>query len=159
MTESGDQFLFFGGYVGKMYKADSGTNDDGAAFTSSYVSTIDDFGDPTMEKKFDKMTLALDATGDWNLTISAIIDGNASTEKTISQNLLEGLGTLSRWDHAIWDVDVWSSETDLTVNRDVDRQGKLLQISMGTTGLNEAWKVLFYVLHAKGLRRGFRSRE
>ena len=47
----------------------------------------------------------------------------------------------------------WSSESDIDVSLDVDRVGRLVQITMGTTGVDEAWNVRDYTLMAKPLLR------
>jgi hypothetical protein len=70
-----------------------------------------------------------------------------------------GQGYASLFDVAKFDEDYFSSESDADVSLDIDRQGKLIEVTMGTDGLNESWLVYYYVLHAKGLRRGIRARE
>jgi len=158
-TVSGQAFLYHGGYVGKMYKDNTGTSDDGSAFNSTYKSARRSFGDPTLEKKIDTINLATNRTGDWNLNLQIVMDGNAATEKNIAQNLLAGLGYQSLFDVAKFDEDYFSSESDMDTTREIGRQGKLVEVSMGTSGLDEEWKVFNYTLHAKPLRRGVRTRE
>jgi hypothetical protein len=159
VTVSGQSKLYHGGYTGKMYKNDVGTNDNGVAFNSTYKSRLNSFGDPTLEKKFENMALSYQRKGDWNLNIQVVCDGNANTEKNIEQNMLGGLGYQTLWDNFNWDEGYWSSESDIDTTREICRQGKQIQVSMGTTGLDESWLVYMYGINAKGLRRGIRTRE
>jgi hypothetical protein len=155
VSVSGKQLLYHGGYTGKMYKDDYGTNDDGVAFSSTYKSKIISHGDPSLEKKYQNLVLSNEASGDWDLAIQIICDGNASTEKNISQNLSNGVGAGALFDRAYFDEDYFASESDSDVTRQIDRMGKTIQIS----GLDEAFKIYHYGIHVKGLRRGVRTRE
>jgi len=158
-TVSGQTLLYHGGYVGKMYKNDTGTNDDGSAFNATYKSKRDSHGDPTLEKKYDNFNLAFERAGDWDLSVQFICDGNAATEKNLTVNLLEGLGYQSLWDVFKWDENYWSSESNSDISRHIGRRGKIIEISFGTSGLDESFNVSNYSLHAKPLRRGIRIRE
>jgi len=156
---AGQDLLYHGGYVGKVYKNDTGTNDDGAAFNTNYSSKRLSHGDPTIEKKYNKIEFSYDNAGDWNLNINFVIDNNAATEKTVTQNMLGGVGVFALFDVAKFDEDSFAVESDAEVSHEISRQGKLIQVSMGTTGLDEAWLVRYYALLAKALRRVSRSRE
>jgi hypothetical protein len=159
VSVSGQQYLYHGGYTGKVYKNDTGTNDDGVTFNSTYKSKQISHGDPTLEKKYSHISLSLENQGDWDLTIQAICDGNAATEKNITQNLLTGRGYTTMWDRFNWDEGYWSSESDMDVTREINRQGKVIEISFGTTGLDESWLVYTFSLLAKAIGRGIRRRE
>jgi len=159
VTVSGKAWLYHGGYTGKMYKDDTGTNDNGVVFLPTYKSLQRSFGDATLEKKFSNINLAYGRKGDWNLNIQIVCDGNAATEKNISENMLSGLGYQSLFDVAKFDEDYFSSESDADRTREINRQGKLIQVAFGTTGLDETFLVYNYTLHAKPLRRGVRTRE
>lgn len=156
---SGQPLLYHGAYVGKMYKDDTGTNDDNVTFNSTYKSKRQSHGDVSLEKKYGKFQLAFDRTGDWDLTVNLVCDANAATEKIITQNLLSGIGYTSLFDVAKFDVDYFASESDADTVNDINRQGKLIQITMGADGLDEKWLVHYYSLWAKPLRRGIRTRE
>jgi hypothetical protein len=159
VSVSGKPLLYHGGYTGKMYKDDIGTNDDGVAFSPTYSSKIISHGDPSLEKKYQNLILSHDASGDWDLKIQMILDGNAATEKNISQNLSNGVGAGALFDQAYFDEDYFASESDSDVSRQIDRIGKTIQIRFGTSGLDEFWKVYFFGIHVRGLRRGVRNRE
>ena len=159
VSVSGKSYLYHGGYVGKMYKDDYGTNDDSEAFSPTYRSKPISHGDPSIEKKYQNMALSHKASGDWDLTISIICDNNAATEKTISHNLLGGVGAQTLFDKAYFDEDYFASESDGDATRQIDRVGKTIQISFGTSGLDESWEIYYYGIHVKPLRRGVRNRE
>jgi len=159
VSVSGDNLLYHGGYLGLMYKNDSTTADNGVAFIASYKSKRFSLGDPTLEKKFDWFSMAYDNKGDWDLGIQFILDDNALTEKNITQNMEGGLGSQPLFDVAKFDVDSFASESDSDVTHDIGRQGKTIQLTMSTSGLDEAWVVHDYTIHAKPLRRARRTRE
>jgi len=159
MNISGKSWLYYGDYTGKIHKNDTGTNDNGVAFSPVYVSKEFSWGDPGLEKKFENMSLNFSRQGDWDLDIQLIADKNALTEKTIAQNLLSGAGTQTLWDNFNWDEANWSSETDGDVTREIKRMGKTLQVRMGTSGLDKSWLVYSYNLLVKALHRGIRTRS
>lgn len=159
VTVSGKAWLYHGGYTGKIYKNDTGTSDDGSAFNATYKSKLNSHGDPNLEKKYDYLALSYARKGDWDLGIQIICDGNANTEKIITQNMLGGLGYQTLFDVAYFDVDYFSSESDIDTTREIRRQGKLIQITMSISGLDESWQIYSYAIHAKPLRRAIRQRE
>ena len=155
----GKAYLYHGGYVGKMYYNDSGTNDDGSAFTTTAKSKTYSMGDTTIEKKYDKIMFSYENKGDWDITITTVCDGNANTQRSFTQNMLGGSGYNTLWDVGLWDVDYWASETDIDTGRDISRTGKLIDVTIGATGLNYVWKIYSYTILAKALRRSLRTRE
>ena len=73
--------------------------------------------------------------------------------------MLSGLGYQSKFNVAKFDEDYFSSESDSDRTRYIGRQGKSIQVSFGTTGLDEEFLIYNYTLHAKGMRRAIRTRE
>lgn len=159
VTISGKAWLYHGGYTGLVYKDDYGTNDNGATYITTYKSKPISHGDPALEKKYDYFNFTYERAGDWDLSINLVCDNNAGTEKNVTENLLTGIGYQSLFDQAKFDEDYFSSESDGDTVREIGRQGKVIQVTMGTSGLDESWRVRNYMLHAKGLRRGARTRE
>jgi hypothetical protein len=159
MNISGKAWIYHGGYTGKMYKDDTSTSDSGTAISATYKSKMFSHGDPTIEKKYENIALSYARKGNWNLSIQTICDGNAATEKNISENMLSGLGYQSLFDVAKFDEDYFSSESDIDTTREICRQGKNIQVAMSLSGVNQNFLMYSYCLHAKPLRRGIRSRE
>jgi len=159
VTVSGKAWLYHGAYTGLMFKDDTGTNDNGVAFNATYVSKKISHGDPTLEKKYENINLSLKREGNWDLNIQIVCDGNSATEKSIAQNLLEGLGYQSLFDVAKFDEDYFSSESDMDISREIRRQGKIIQIRMGTTGLDENFLVYNYSINSRPIQRGIRVKE
>lgn len=153
----GKKYLYHGGYTGKMYQNDRGTNDDGSAFTATYQSKPFDMGDENLEKKYAKLFLDYDNLGSQNLNITVTIDRNDNTRKSITQ----AMGNSSvLWGVAQWDVDSWAELAEIYKGRDIDRVGKLCAIKFSTTDLDAAWNVRFYNIIAKALRSAVnRTRE
>lgn len=157
---TGRAFLYHGGYVGKMYKDDTGTNDNGVAFNSFWRGKNYSFGDSTLEKKFDNIEMSYESKGNWNLDMTFVVDNNASTEKALTQSMLSGLNANSAlFDTAIFDTDTFPQEVNGYIRRDIMRQGKTIYNTFGTDGLDEAWNILNFTIHAKPLGRPSRQRE
>lgn len=157
---TGRAFLYHGGYVGKMYKDDTGTNDDGTAIASYWRGKNYDFGDSTLEKKFDNIEMSYESRGDWDLTMSFIVDSNPATEKVINQNMLSGIDSDSvLWDSVLWDSFDWPTESNGYVRRDIKRQGKTIYPTFSMSTLDETWNIFNFTLHSKSLGRPSRQRE
>jgi hypothetical protein len=160
VTISGENLLYHGGYDGKVYKDDTGTNDNGAAFATFYRSKVFNFGDLTIEKKFPFIEFSYENKGDWDLNIGFMADENPATQKIITQNMQSGIETSSpRWDYVTWDNFSWAEESDSNKSRHIDLQGKTLYVTMATQNVDEAWNMYWYVLHARPLFRTARKRE
>lgn len=154
VTESGANLLYHGDYAGQLHKNDIGTNDNGSAFRAAYKSKLISAGDPTLTKKYTKIMFTYDNKGSHDLDISLVMDGNASTQKTIQQSMSGGVGASSLFGIAKFDEDFFSSDDDVDVGRDIDRVGKLIEVNFATDGLNEAWNIRNFTLLGKALRRG-----
>lgn len=156
---SGEDILYHGNYVGKIYKSDSGTDDDGTAIRTHYRSPSHNLGDPSIEKKFSTFEFSYQNKGDWNLDIGFVVDENASTQKMTTQNMQNGVTDAPLFDVAIFDTDSFATETDASVQHDIDLQGKTLYITFGTDGADETWNIYHYIFHARALKRTTRQRE
>ena len=159
VTVSGQALLYHGGYVGKMHKDDTATNDDGSTFSSLYASPERAHGDSTIEKKYTHIQLNYARQGDWDLNIQTICDRNAITEKLITENMLSGSGVTTLWNNFNWDEANWSAESDADRVREIGRQGKTIELNMSCSGLDQTWLIKNFALMAKALRRTIRSRE
>lgn len=156
---NGEDLLYHGAYVGKMYKDDTGTSDAGVAYRTFYRSKSYDFGDPTLEKKFIDLEMQYEDKGNWDLDISFLINENPATQKIVTQNMLGGLGDQPLWGVVKWDYFNWGAQANADVVHHIDRQGKTMYITFGTDGLDEAWNVYYYVLHSRAMRRAHRTYE
>ena len=148
------KLVYFGGYVGKMYQHDSGTNYGGSAINNRYYSKHDSHGDPSIEKKYSKFIVAYHNKGDYPLNIAFTVDRNSDSVKRITQTMLGGQGVNTLWDNFSWDEDNWSDADDTDVGRDIDRVGKLLQCDFGTSSLDNDWSIDYYITMAKALSKG-----
>lgn len=159
VTVSGDNLLYHGDYAGKIHKDDTGTNDDGTTFRTHYRSKVFDFGDLTLEKKFTHFEFSFQDKGDYDLDVGFVVDENAATQKLITENMQNGITDAPLWGVVKWGSFTWASQADSNKTRHIDLQGKTLYVTMGTAGIDEAWNMYWYVLHARGLFRATRHRE
>lgn len=159
VTVTGEQLLYHGNYFGKIFENDTGTSDNNASFRTYYRGKTFDFEDLTIEKKFPHIEMAYENKGDYDLDMSFVVDENAATQKSITQNMSDGVIGGALFDVAIFDTDVFASETNSNKSRHIDMQGKTLYLTMGTDGVDEAWNMFWYVLHARALSRTSKKRE
>ena len=159
VTVLGENLLYHGDYAGKVHEDDTGTNDNGASFRTHYRSKTFNFGDLTIEKKFPYLEFSFEEQGDYNLDMSFVADENANTQKVISQNMQGGVGSSPLFDVAVFDTDSFAAVTNADTARHIDLQGKTIYTTFSTDGVDENWKLFWYVLHARGLARTSRKRE
>lgn len=159
VTVSGQALLYHGNYAGKIFKDDTGTSDNSAAFRTHYRSKVFDYGDLTIEKKHTHIEMSYENQGDYNLDISFVADENANTQKVITENLQGGVSGAPLFDVAIFDTDSFASVSDSNKTRHIDLQGKTIYATFGTDGVDEEWNMFWYTLHARGLGRAARKRE
>lgn len=98
--------IYFGSSDGKIFQAETGTNDDGAAIVAIGQSAWNYFGDKTRIKRFNDARPLFELESDATTDIALLVDFD--TNKAFSPMLLdvtEEGGAI--WDVAIWDVAVW----------------------------------------------------
>lgn len=97
--------LYFGGAAGKVYKADTGYDDDGSAVETDGQTAWNYFGDRTRLKKFTLARPIFVSDGDPGAQIGLGIDFDTSLA-TASVST-PSTSTVAVWDVAVWDVDIW----------------------------------------------------
>ena len=83
--KSGQELLYGGSSDGKCYQLWTQTDDNGTAITLTVEGKDEDFGQPALYKSGGELELIADTAGDYDITVSASIDGGDYTT----------LGTLS----------------------------------------------------------------
>jgi hypothetical protein len=102
-----NEALFFGGFDGVVYKADSGTSDNGNAIPWSLKTSYQDFGSAGVSKRFTMLRPILLLNGNSGFEIGLDVDyGNADIFGVLSAAI-----TAALWDVALWDVDVWGGQS------------------------------------------------
>lgn len=96
-----DLYFALGGTV---YKADTGTDDNGAAISGDIKTAFNYFGDRGRQKQFHMIRPIITATGSVNPAIQLNFDYEDVAPTDIP---LTTFGGGSVWDTAVWDVDVW----------------------------------------------------
>lgn len=136
-----NQLYFGSSNQGSLYLWNSGTNDDGYEVPFLYDTASIGFGAQTNDKIAKKFYLQLLTQGDYNLTVTQLTDISA-TETAVDISLAGG--TLSLWDVAEWDVDVWSDEGTLITERLPEFQGqaKYFKYRFENNGLDEPVEIL-----------------
>lgn len=99
-----ENLVIFGGNGGKLYRADVGDTDDGAAIRCELKTAYNYFGDRGHIKRF---TMARPIVlGPEGITFSMALDTNFATSE-FSTVVTDG-ATAAKWDSAIWDTALWS---------------------------------------------------
>ena len=100
--------LFFAA-AGTVYKADTGTNDNGAAIPGDMLTAFNYMGGRGQLKQFLMIRPILTATGRVNPAIQLNFDFKEQTPTNVP---LTTFGGGSVWDTAKWDVDVWAGSEE-----------------------------------------------
>lgn len=97
--------IYFGG-TGTVYKADTGTDDDGTGITYDLKTAFNYFGNRGRLKHFKLLRPLLTA----NASVSIAVDINLDYEDAAPLNILALMVEGGLWDVAKWDEDVWGGE-------------------------------------------------
>ena len=122
-----DDNLFFGGKDGKVYKADTGTNDNGSNIDCVVIPAFNEFNDGGLVKIASLAKIIFEAEGDVafafqvfkNYLVPEFIDVSAAVASSSSL-----------WDSAIWDSSVWGGETIREYWRGVNGRGHALALGI-----------------------------
>lgn len=116
--------LYFGAGGGKVMKADTGTDDDGANIAADSRAAWTDFG-VAQPKLVTFVRPVVSAPGTLNLTLGLAYDFKEVQVEQATSSVAEG----PQWDVALWDEEQWAPET--TVRTDwYDGQGEGSDISL-----------------------------
>jgi hypothetical protein len=124
---------------------DSGTNDDGVAFTQEGHQKSFDFKKPNRDKRLHECRYIVDGSGDWDLTVQQDIDLSNAPANTTSINL-NVPGNL--WDVMIWDVDTWegsSGTLQLRKKFASTLRGRFIQHRFSLSGLDQYFRLYRYM--------------
>ena len=102
--------LYFGGQGGIVYKADTGTNDNGADINWKIKPAFNYFGSRGVNKLFSMCRPHFTSNGSPNFAIDLNVDFSNKIPTSIpTASPLTG----ALWDTALWDTDVWSDTTEI----------------------------------------------
>lgn len=150
-NDSGE--VYFGSSTtGNIYRWDFGSNDDGYKINTVYYTPALGYSAGINDKAAKKFYIQQLTQGDYNMTVSQILDLGASTITGSAINLSPG--TSSLWGTMVWDQDSWSSEGGLLTNRVAEFQGigKYYQFKIQENGFNTGIEVIGIQVTAR-LRR------
>ena len=151
--------ILVGGIDGLIYRTNAANRNIGgsAAYVGElqYPDTDLRFLNPDLEgadKRFDLIELAILPTGNYDLSIEIIIDGQSL--KTITINLgSEG----SVFDSAIFDTDKFGGQTIIKHRVPIDACGNQIGLRMFNSGLNQNFQIANVRLYFKPIVQGYES--
>lgn len=98
--------IYFGGTDGKVFKAETGTDDDGAAITATGQMAWNYFGDRTRLKRFNDARPLFELETDATTDIALLVDFDTNPAfSPMLLDVIEESGAI--WDVAVWDVAIW----------------------------------------------------
>lgn len=150
-TDNGE--IYFGSSnSGNIYQLDSGTHDAGYEIETLYDTPSLSFGAGMNDKAIKKFFIQQLALGDWEMTVTQLLDISAT--ETVGSGINLSPGTSSLWDVAQWDEDTWSSEGDLITTRIAEFQGlgKYAKFRLSQTGYAEGVEILGLLASARTRR-------
>lgn len=150
-SDSGE--IYFGSScTGNIYQLDSGTHDAGYEIETLYDTPSLSFGASMNDKAIKKFFIQQLQLGDWDMTVTQLLDISAT--ETVGSGINLSPGTASLWDVAQWDEDVWSSEGDLVTTRIAEFQGlgKYVKFRLEQTGYATGIEVIGLLASARTRR-------
>lgn len=99
--------LYFGGYDGKVYKADTGTADVDANIVGDCLQAFYDFRSPQTVKAFKLAEPLIQGDGSPNISLELNVDYNIRSPSAPS-NVLNS--TAGLWDVGLWDDALWGGD-------------------------------------------------
>lgn len=104
--------LYFGGKAGKIYKADTGTSDDGAVIAADAITAWNYFGSRAYLKKFNMYRPILNSTDTPGVVAAIGVDfDNQIATNPVSSNPITSDAV---WDTAVWDTAIWAGGSMVT---------------------------------------------
>lgn len=142
--------LYFGGN-GTVYKADMGTDDDGAAIVGEAKTAFDYMRQKSTQKRFVMVRPLITTSGSLPLSLGVNVD--FSDTLALSTPTIDGGTSGSPWDTSAWDVSPWGIEGQ--VNRDwqsIDGIGYCVSLRMkvSTKYLEVKWSGTDYIYETGG---------
>jgi len=98
----------------RVFLQDSGTNDNGSAFTQNAYHKAFDFKKPNLDKRLHECRYILDASGNWVLNVSQDIDMSDAPSASTTLSLYQP-GSL--WGTMVWGVDRWATQGTLQTRK------------------------------------------
>jgi hypothetical protein len=145
--------LYFGGMAGGVvYRADFGTNDNGADITWGLKTAFSDFKVPSRMKRFTLLRPLIQATDNPNASIALDVDYGDQA----AQNVPSYSSTSALWDSAVWDVSSWGGTQTLRPWVSLGKIGYVGAVRMagqtrGFTMQLSAFDIVFEPAQALGL--------
>jgi hypothetical protein len=99
--------LYFGGFDGKVYLADTGTADNGANIVGDCLQAFYNFRSPQTVKAFKLAEPLIQSDGNPNISLELNVDYNIRVP-TAPDSILDSSAGL--WDVGLWDVALWGGE-------------------------------------------------
>lgn len=159
---SGVPYLYSGGYDGFVNKEDSGTDDAGTVIPNNgfWLSKPYSFDQPTLEKKYRQLMLAVEYKGSYSMYAEFIMEKDSGTSTVKEIELSRGASGIALWNVAQWDVDSWSADTSMDTSIHIDRVGKVLQTKFfGDSTAQHPWRIYNFTIFVEGLKSTHRTRE
>jgi len=130
--------LLFGTDDGFIWRADTGSDDNGAAYVAEVVTRWDDFGQPGLKKRFRDLYLEFRQTGAFALNVDFLYDyENAQTLSSTSTT-----STLWTWDDGTtWDGSTWGGRNVIQSRLLGVGDGHVLSFRYYTTGTASLWSL------------------
>ena len=135
---SGEDMLIFGDYLGYVYNYPDGTNDDGRAISSSYITKQYRFPESGTIKDWRLLRVFAAQKGSYNLSVETRSDFIASG--TIHSIALDGSGSL--WGTAVYGVDSYGGENVIVGRLEVnDADADFFQIKFSNSSIDQPIEV------------------
>jgi len=133
-----NRVLHFGSDNGRIYRYSSGFSYAGAAYPAKWVSKWVSFGGIARNKRFRRLTLIAEGTGQVTFFIKwQILQG----DRIISSSEAETAGTGVLWDSATWDVSEWDTAGPALYTIPNLGRGQAIKLEINIPNANESVRI------------------
>lgn len=128
----------------RLFLQDTGTHDNGSAFTQQAFSKAFDWKKPNRDKRLHEARFNIDASGNWNLNVSVDVDLQDSPVQVGTLSLYAG-GSL--WGSMIWAQALWGVVTSLwpRLKFASTLRGRNIQFRFEVSTINQFFRLYKYI--------------
>jgi len=142
-NSAGDEIMFFGSDDGFIYELDKGTSFDGSKVEAYIRLPFNSVGSPTLNKRFHKVTLEVDAAATTTLGLTAEFSYADPDQPPSRQQLFSVRGEGGFWNEFLWNQFFWSAPVHGRAEAYVDGEG----LNIGVAAISDSTYEKPHILH------------
>lgn len=147
-STTNDYNVYFGDYDGKAHKFWTGTNDNGTAIDSYFITKSYTFGSIEWQKRVMYLYTYAVGSGEWDLTAEYALD----SATTFNSETIDLTPAGSLWGTMEWGDD-WGAEADVRIRYDLGRTCYAITLKYQIDTLDQYFKIYGWSFNVQPLQR------